>query len=79
MFERVAAADANVTLDKLRATIAARELKVTHTGQSLGKLSFSGGIASINLQDSPGSLLKRADAALYRAKQEGRNRILVAD
>lgn len=79
VFERSAAADALPILDKIRATIAARELKVTNTGQSLGKLSFSGGIALLNLQDSPGSLLKRADAALYRAKQEGRNRINSAD
>jgi len=79
VFERGAAAEAMTILDKIRATIAARELKVTHTGQSLGKLSFSGGIAHLSVQDSPGSILKRADAALYRAKQEGRNRINAAE
>jgi diguanylate cyclase len=79
VFERGAAADALAMLDKIRATIAARELKVTHTGQSLGRLSFSGGIAHLNIQDSPGSVLKRADAALYRAKQDGRNRINSAE
>ncbi len=79
VFERAAAADALPVLDKIRATIAARELKVTHTGQSLGRLSFSGGIAHLNLHDSPGSILKRADAALYQAKQGGRNRINTAE
>jgi diguanylate cyclase len=79
VFERGAAANAMATLDKIRAAIAARELKVTHTGQSLGRLSFSGGLAAINIKDSPGSLLKRADAALYRAKQGGRNRISAAE
>lgn len=79
VFERGAAAEAMPILDKIRATIAARELKVTHTGQSLGRLSFSGGIARLGIQDSPGSILKRADAALYRAKQDGRNRIATAE
>lgn len=79
VFERSAADKAIATLDKIRAAIAARELKVTNTGQSLGRLSFSGGIAMLNIQDSPGSILKRADAALYRAKQDGRNRISQAE
>jgi diguanylate cyclase len=79
VFERGAAAQALATLDKIRATIAARELKVTHTGQSLGRLSFSGGIAHLGMEDSPGLILKRADAALYRAKQDGRNRINTAE
>lgn len=79
VFERGSVANAMPTLDKIRAAIAARELKVTNTGQSLGRLSFSGGLATINIQDSPGSILKRADAALYKAKQDGRNRIITAD
>ncbi len=79
LFERGAAATAIATLDKIRSAIAARELKITNTGQSLGRLSFSGGLATLNIQDSPGSLLKRADAALYRAKQDGRNRIVTSD
>ncbi|MDB5686863.1 MAG: diguanylate cyclase [Rhizorhabdus sp.] len=79
IFERTALPDAGKLLDKVRAAICARELKVTRSGQSLGRLSFSGGIAALDAHDSPGSILKRADAALYRAKEEGRNRVAIAD
>lgn len=79
VFDRLAPAEAGTLLDKVRAAIASRELKVTNTGQSLGKLTFSAGIAAFESQDSPGSILKRADEALYRAKEAGRNRVLIAD
>ncbi len=39
-------------------------------------LSVSIGLAQAAPTDSPVSLLKRADEALYRAKAEGRNRVV---
>ncbi|RVT92620.1 GGDEF domain-containing protein [Sphingomonas crocodyli] len=77
IFERADPEAARAMLDKVRTVIASRELKVTNTGQSLGRLSFSGGIAMLEDADSPGTLLRRADTALYRAKESGRNRVML--
>jgi len=41
------------------------------------RITISIGVASLNDDDTPESLLKRADDALYRAKKEGRNRTVL--
>lgn len=78
LFEGLDAAAAGAEIDRLRAEIAARELRVTATDQSLGRISLSGGVAALEKRDSPSSLIKRADTALYRAKNSGRNRVCLA-
>ncbi len=40
-------------------------------------VTLSMGMAVCEPEDSPGSLMKKADAALYRSKQAGRNRLTV--
>jgi diguanylate cyclase (GGDEF)-like protein/PAS domain S-box-containing protein len=56
------------------------ELTVLHQGTSLGKITISVGVADLPLHGtSPKELLEAADAALYRAKREGRDRVVVAD
>jgi len=40
-------------------------------------VAFSIGIAVLRHGDSLASMVKRADAALYRAKSSGRNRVMV--
>jgi len=68
---------ARVKLDAIRRVQAARQLINRDTGQPFGRVTFSGGVAEVTEEAETRSALGRADAALYRAKQEGRNRVMV--
>jgi diguanylate cyclase (GGDEF)-like protein/PAS domain S-box-containing protein len=57
-----------------------RELPVLHQGQSLGMVTISIGVAELPQHGtSPHELLEAADTALYRAKTEGRDRVIMAN
>jgi len=62
-----------ILADSLRSTINQRTMKRKSTGETIGKVSISIGIAQFRTGDSRDSLLKRADSALYLAKNSGRN------
>lgn len=63
---------------KLRRRI--EKLSVALRGQQLGKITASFGIAEYPLHgDGQREVLRAADRALYRAKADGRNRVVAAD
>jgi diguanylate cyclase (GGDEF)-like protein len=57
-----------------------REMTVLHHGQSVGMITVSIGVAALpGHGTAPKGLLEAADAALYRAKREGRDRVAMID
>lgn len=78
LFRGVSVAEAQAKLDNLREQLAERRLVNRATDVPFGQITFSAGIANVFAFPDRRTALKAADAALYRAKQEGRNRILVA-
>jgi diguanylate cyclase (GGDEF)-like protein len=59
--------------------LAIRDTNLTHLGQTLPAPTASFGVAVHPVNGTtPADLLKAADQALYRAKQEGRDRVCVA-
>jgi diguanylate cyclase (GGDEF)-like protein len=73
--------DAGLALDRAEEIRrAAHQMAIEYRRQPLGPVTVSIGIASFPLHgDTPDQLVRRADRALYAAKEQGRDRVCVAD
>jgi diguanylate cyclase len=62
--------------DHIRRAVMSKELKKRSTGEILGRVTISVGVSMLKPDDDTDSLIERADACLFVAKRNGRNRVI---
>jgi diguanylate cyclase len=62
--------------ERIRASVESKRVMKRSTGEDLGSISMSLGVAIHRPGEPGGDLVKRADASLYAAKRAGRNRVV---
>ena len=69
-------ADGLSVAESIRSAVASRKIANRRTGEVLGQVTLSAGAAQFRPDDTIGSLIQRADEALYLAKRQGRNQVV---
>lgn len=64
--------------EQIRSTVAASQFRLKSSGRRLGQITISIGCSEYVPGEPASSLIWRTDQALYRAKREGRNRVVCA-
>ncbi|CCK81962.1 GGDEF domain-containing protein [Desulfobacula toluolica] len=68
---------ATTVAKKIQKTLATKEWKLRKSGETMGKITVSMGISLYRMNEPEASLIKRADDALFIAKNKGRDQIVI--
>ncbi|WP_027859161.1 GGDEF domain-containing protein [Marinobacterium jannaschii] len=79
LLQKATVAEAAEVAESLRQKIQAIRIKQKKSGDVISSITASFGIAEIKPQESRDQLIERADKALYQAKENGRNQVVIAD
>jgi diguanylate cyclase len=63
--------------ERIREFVAQKALRAKLSNQTIGRITLSLGVAELSSGETVESFIERADAALYRAKQGGRNCVML--
>ena len=76
ILRQTALGDALNLANQIRSTVEGKKLVKKSTGDILGQITISIGVAQFGQSDQAEALVQRADMCLYRAKHTGRNRVV---
>jgi diguanylate cyclase len=71
--------EAVTAAERIRSVLEAKQWTLEPTGERVGKVTASFGVAKLRADESASALLQRADERLYEAKIQGRNRVVADD
>ncbi len=75
LLPRTAIESSSVVAEHIREAVFSKELVKRSTGENLGRITISIGVAQWRPGDTTASIVERADACLYAAKHGGRNQV----
>lgn len=77
MFPELDPEAAGQAVDKCRAALADLPLYAATTGERIGSVTFTAGVAALQNSETMADILRRTDELLYCGKAAGRNRVLI--